>query len=62
MLNSSGTSIDPSGTPLVTGFQLDFVPHEEPGHSAGFQSTQYMHQQLLYEDLKGDSVKSLTEV
>ena len=66
MLSRTGPSIDPWGTLVVTGLQLDFVPlittlwawpfrqFSNPPHCLHVQP---VHQQLLYEDVMGDCVK-----
>jgi len=69
MLNRTGPSIDPWGTPLVTGLQLHASDHYPPGpsiqpvynppHCLLIQPT--LHQ-LVYEDLMGDRAESLTEI
>lgn len=74
MLNRAGHSIYPWGTLLITGLQLDFAlpittPWGRPFRQFSVHLTcvliQPMLQQLVCEDLMGDSVKSvksLTEV
>jgi len=70
MLNRTGPIIDPWDTLLVTGMQLDLVPLITPLR-APVQTVfnpphhlliQPIHQQVLYEDLMGDSVKGPTVV
>lgn len=69
MLNRIGFCIDPVGTPLVTGLQLDFksvIATLSAQPFSWFLShclfVQFIHQQLLFKDLIGDSAIGLTEV
>ena len=66
MLNSIELCIDPWGTPLVIGFQLDIILLITTLLTCLLSQfsvpTSLSAYQLLYEDLMGDSAESLTEV
>lgn len=65
--NTIGPSIDPWDTPLVTSLQLDLVPLITTVYAWQFPifpiylAVSIFHQ-LVYEDVTGDSVESLTKM